>query len=225
MRPRESGSAICCGHRPSRRGDGALRGGAPGDRKSARDCGCGARLHRKIGGLHWETGDRERAKRLLRHRAGAASAKTAIRSNVPTSFRRSAGSHSERATTPAPSLGKASARRDAEQGAAMSLPVPGRVRPTVTRAQAYNTLGVALARTGQPHRGGGADRAAASLWPKPRRCRQPVELTRTSASSTARSTHSEALRRASGGWRRPRRWAISASSHGYTRTSRSPTAR
>ena len=96
---------------------------------------------------------------------------------------------------------------------------------TVTRAQAYNTLGVALARTGQLREAVEQIERSVALGRQPRPARQPVEPTRTSASSTARSTRSEASRRASRAWRRPRRWAISGSSRGSMPTWRSPIAR
>jgi adenylate cyclase len=112
------------------------------------DRAAGARLHRKIGGLHWEAGDRERAgacfasglerlgddgDRLERAHLFQEMGRLAFRAGDNAG----AIAWAERALAEAPS----------EEGTQES---PARAREAAAmRAQAYNTLGVALARTGR----------------------------------------------------------------------------
>jgi adenylate cyclase len=107
-----------------------------------------ARLHRKIGGLHWETGDRERASACfaaglerLGKDGGAIERAQLLQEIGRLAFR--AGDNvgaiawAERAL--------AEAAREGESAAD-----PERARETAAmRSHAYNTLGVALARTGR----------------------------------------------------------------------------
>ena len=111
------------------------------------DTACAGRLHRKIGGLHWEAGDRELAK--------ACFAKGLERLGLD-------GSPIERAQL-FQEVGRLAFRTGDNAGAiawarqALAESDRGQdviassqtKEATVTRAQAYNTLGVALARTGQ----------------------------------------------------------------------------
>ena len=87
--------------RAARRGAARIRaraGAALGD--GGRDPSRAARLQRKIGGLHWEAGERERAAGLLRCRARAASARhRRPASSVRTCSRRWAASRFAPATT------------------------------------------------------------------------------------------------------------------------------
>jgi adenylate cyclase len=112
------------------------------------DRAAGARLHRKIGGLHWEAGDRERAgacfasglerlgddgDRLERAHLFQEMGRLAFRAGDNAG----AIAWAERALAEAAS----------EEGTQSS---PARAREAAAmRAQAYNTLGVALARTGR----------------------------------------------------------------------------
>ena len=154
------------------------------------------------------------------------SARTAIRSSARISSRRWAGWPSAPATTPAPSPGP-SARWPTRAARRRRRADAERAREAAAmRAQAYNTLGVALARTGPARRGGGADRAqhragrgarpAAGRLPRLHEPRRALQLARPAPAAS---------RPACAGSRRRRRSATSASSRASTRTSRSPTAR
>jgi adenylate cyclase len=116
---------------------------AAGDRSGA------ARLYRKIGGLYWEAGDRERARACLAaglDRLGG-DGDPIERAHLfqelgRLAFREgdnaAAIAWAERALVEAPSAEDAAVEPDRAREAA------------AVRAQAYNTLGVALARTGRP---------------------------------------------------------------------------
>ena len=116
--------------------------------ETAADRAGAARLHRKIGGLHWEAGDRERAKacfasglELLGEDGNPIERAQLFQEIGRLAFRdgdnAGAIAWAERALAEA-------AREEAKPGD------PERARETAaTRAQAYNTLGVALARTGR----------------------------------------------------------------------------
>ena len=192
---------------------------AAGDRAGA------ARLHRKIGGLHWEAGDRERASACF-----AAGLERLGEDGDPIerahlfqemgrlAFR--AGDNAgaiawaERALAEAASEEEAAADPSAQREAA------------AMRAQAYNTLGVALARTGrlaeavdqieQQHRAGRGARSPAGGLPRLHEPRRALQLARSAAGAS---------RPACAGSRPRRRWAISASSRASTPTSPWPTAR
>jgi adenylate cyclase len=120
-----------------------------GEFERALDRAAAARLHRKIGGLHWEGGDRERATACFTTGLGhlgedgdplerAQLFQEMGRLAFRTGDNAGAIEWAERAL--------AEAARD--EGAGES---PERAREAAaTRAHAYNTLGVALARTGHP---------------------------------------------------------------------------
>jgi len=118
--------------------------------QSAGDGAGAARLYRKIGGLHWETGDRERAKACFAAgidqlgEAGDPIERAQLYQEVGRlAFR--AGDNAGAITWAERALAE-SARADAPPSDSE------RIREmAATQAQAYNTLGVALARTGQPH--------------------------------------------------------------------------
>jgi len=112
------------------------------------DRAAGARLHRKIGGLHWEAGDRERAgacfaaglerlgddgDRLERAHLFQEMGRLAFR----------AGDNARAIEWAERALAEAASEEHAP-----SNPARGR-EAAAMRAQAYNTLGVALARTGR----------------------------------------------------------------------------
>jgi adenylate cyclase len=112
------------------------------------DRAAGARLHRKIGGLHWEAGDRERAGACF-----AAGLERLGDDGDPLerahlfqemgrlAFR--AGDNAGAITWAERALVEAASEED-------PAAKPGRAREAAAmRAQAYNTLGVALARTGR----------------------------------------------------------------------------
>ncbi len=117
--------------------------------EAAGDGAGAARLYRKIGGLHWETGDRERAKACFAAGidrlgdAGDPIERAQLYQEIGRlAFR--AGDNAGAITWAERALAEA-ARADA------SPPDSERMRErAATQAQAYNTLGVALARTGQP---------------------------------------------------------------------------
>ena len=146
-------------HRAAGRGSGALRGGAARRSSATGDRAAAARLQRKIGGLHWEAGDRERAERLLRGRPGAARrGRRSDRARASLPGDRAAGV-SRRRQRRRDRLGRAGAGRSGARGARRAAE-PERAREAAAmRAHAYNTLGVALARTGRLDRGRRADRA------------------------------------------------------------------
>lgn len=115
---------------------------ATGDRAGA------ARLHRKIGGLHWEAGDRERARACFESgieqlgEDGNPIERAQLYQEIGRlAFR--AGDNAGAITWAERALVEAAK----EEGTA---PDPERARETAAmQAQAYNTLGVALARTGR----------------------------------------------------------------------------
>ena len=115
--------------------------GDHGDRAAA------ARVQRKIGGLHWEAGERERAGACSRT-AWRCSATTAMRSSGRTCFRRWAGWRFAPAITTAPSPGP-SGRWPRPPRGHEAADAEGAREAVAMRAHAYNTLGVALARTGR----------------------------------------------------------------------------
>ena len=112
------------------------------------DAARAARLHRKIGGLYWEAGDRERARTCFAAglerlgEDGDAIERAQLFQEVGRLAFRTGDNTSAIAWAK-----QALAEAEKEQHAVASVE---RVRErTVMRAQAYNTLGVALARTGQ----------------------------------------------------------------------------
>lgn len=116
---------------------------AAGDRESA------ARLHRKTGGLHWEAGDREHAATCF-----AAGLEQLGKDGSPierAQLFQELGRLAFRVGDNAGAIAWAE-RALAEAAREEETPThPGRARETAaTRVQAYNTLGVALARTGRP---------------------------------------------------------------------------
>ena len=135
-------------HRTARRCAGALRGRAREELEAASDRGrrrASASQDRRaaLGGR------RTRARqRLLRGRPRTARRGRRTRSSVRTSTRRSAGWPSVPATTPTPSPGP-SGRLPKRREEHAELDTERARETAVTRAQAYNTLGVALARTGR----------------------------------------------------------------------------
>ena len=112
------------------------------------DAARAARLHRKIGGLYWEAGDRERARTCFAtglERLGE-DGDAIERAQLFQEMGRLAFRAGDNASAIAWAE-RALAEAEKEQHAVASAE---RVRErTVMRAQAYNTLGVALARTGQ----------------------------------------------------------------------------
>lgn len=108
-----------------------------------------ARLHRKIGGLHWESGDRERAKACFMQ--GLALLGQDGHSHERAQLFQEIGRLAFRAGDNGGAIAwaeRALAEAAPESGADTE---PERIREAATaRAQAYNTMGVALARTGQP---------------------------------------------------------------------------
>lgn len=112
------------------------------------DAARAARLHRKIGGLYWEAGDRERARACFAtglERLGE-DGDSIERAQLFQEVGRLAFRTGDNASAIAWAK-QALAEAEEEQHAVASAE---RVRErTVMRAQAYNTLGVALARTGQ----------------------------------------------------------------------------
>jgi adenylate cyclase len=117
--------------------------------EAAGDGAGAARLHRKIGGLHWETGDRERAKACFA--AGIDRLGEAGDPIERAQLYQEIGRLAFRAGDNAGAIAWAE-RALAEAARADAPPADSeRVRErAATQAQAYNTLGVALARTGQP---------------------------------------------------------------------------
>jgi adenylate cyclase len=116
--------------------------------ETAADRAGAARLHRKIGGLHWETGDRERASACfalgldqLGEDGNAIERAQLFQEIGRLAFRAgdngAAITWAERALAGAASEGEAAIDPERAREAA------------ATCAQAYNTLGVALARTGR----------------------------------------------------------------------------
>ncbi len=117
--------------------------------EAAGDGASTARLYRKIGGLHWETGDRERAKACFA--AGIDQLGEAGDPIERAQLYQEIGRLAFRAGDNAGAIAWAE-RALAEAAREDAPPSDGeRVREmAATQAQAYNTLGVALARTGQP---------------------------------------------------------------------------
>jgi adenylate cyclase len=112
------------------------------------DAAGAARLHRKIGGLHWEAGDRERARACFDRglaqlgEDGDAIERAQLFQEVGRlAFR--TGDNASAIAWAKQALAEAEKGQDALASSARAK------ETTVTRAQAYNTLGVALARTGQ----------------------------------------------------------------------------
>lgn len=111
------------------------------------DAASAARLHRKIGGLYWEAGDREQARACFARgleRLGKDS-DPIERAQLFQEVGRLAfrtGDNAGAITWAKQALAEAENRQEAVANSE-------RAQATVTRAQAYNTLGVALARTGQ----------------------------------------------------------------------------
>jgi adenylate cyclase len=116
--------------------------------EACEDPAAGARLHRKIGGLHWEAGDRERAGACFA--AGLARLGDDGDSLERAHLFQEMGRLAFRAGDNAGAIEwaeRALAEVASDEG---STPEPGRAREAAAmRAQAYNTLGVALARTGR----------------------------------------------------------------------------
>jgi adenylate cyclase len=119
--------------------------------EAAGDGAGAARLYRKIGGLHWEAGDRERAKTCFD--AGIDRLGKAGDPIERAQLYQEIGRLAFRAGDNAGAIAWAE-RALAEAARADAPPSDGeRVREmAATKAQAYNTLGVALARIGQPRR-------------------------------------------------------------------------
>jgi adenylate cyclase len=112
------------------------------------DAAGAARLHRKIGGLYWEAGDRERARACFDRgleqlgEDGDAIERAQLFQEV--------GRLAFRTGDNASAIAWAKqALAEAEKGPDAVASSERAKETTVTRAQAYNTLGVALARTGQ----------------------------------------------------------------------------
>ena len=106
-----------------------------------------ARLDRKIGGLHWEAGDRGRAAACFA--AGLERLGDDGASIERAHLYQEMGRLAFRGGDNAAAIGWAKrALAEAESGGTIT-PDPGRREATAMRAQAYNTLGVALARTGR----------------------------------------------------------------------------
>jgi adenylate cyclase len=108
-----------------------------------------ARLHRKIGGLHWEAGDRERASACfqaglerLGENGNPIERAQLFQEMGRLAFR--AGDNTGAISWAERALAEAASEEE-------SADTPERAREAAsTRTQAFNTLGVALARTGRP---------------------------------------------------------------------------
>jgi adenylate cyclase len=179
-----------------------------------------ARLHRKIGGLHWEAGDRERASTCfasgleqLGEDGNPIERAQLFQEIGRLAFR--AGDNAGAIAWAEKALAEAATEADAERAR----------EAAATRAHAFNTLGVALARMGRL----GEAVARSSRASRSRRrttcCRRPAVATRIWGCSTARSTRVAASKPACAGSRPPRRSATSASSRGSMRTWRWPIVR
>jgi adenylate cyclase len=116
--------------------------------EAASDLAGAARLYRKIGGLHWEAGDRKRAGvcfeaglERLGHNGHAIERAQLFQEVGRLAFRDgdNAGAITWAERALAEAAGEEGAAADAERAREIA----------VTRTQAYNTLGVALARTGR----------------------------------------------------------------------------
>jgi adenylate cyclase len=118
------------------------------ERESAADRGGAARLHRKIGGLHWEAGDRERASACFA--SGLEELGEHGNSIERAQLFQEIGRLAFRAGDNAGAISWA--QRALAEAASDEATADGSERAreaATTRAQAYNTLGVALARTGR----------------------------------------------------------------------------
>ena len=118
------------------------------DLEAARDGAGAARLHRKLGGLHWEAGDRERASACFTSglewlgEDGNPLEKAQLFQEVGRlAFR--AGDNANAIQWAEQALAAAGTEQDAAAKPEQAL------EAAATRAQAYNTLGVALARSGR----------------------------------------------------------------------------
>ncbi len=121
--------------------------------EAAADRAMQARIYRKLGGLHWEAGDRDRA--LACFRAGLALLEGDTRGIELAHLYQEMGRMAFRsgdnqgaiewATRALVQIDRASA---GSSGAPVS-PAPGKEEAAVALSQAYNTLGVALARLGR----------------------------------------------------------------------------
>jgi adenylate cyclase len=108
-----------------------------------------ARLHRKIGGLHWEAGDRERAGACFT--AGLECLGTDGDPIERAHLFQEMGRLAFRAGDNAAAIAWAERALAGAAGEAEAGADPARVREAAAvRVHAYNTLGVALARTGRP---------------------------------------------------------------------------
>ena len=116
--------------------------------ETAADRAGAARLHRKIGGLHWEAGDRERASACF-----ASGLEQLGEDGNPierAQLFQEIGRLAFRAGDNAGAIAWAERALAEAAGAEETAADPERAREAAaTRAQAYNTLGVALARTGR----------------------------------------------------------------------------
>lgn len=117
-----------------------------GELEAAQEGAGAARLHRKIGALHWEAGDRERAKACFD--AGLSRLGEDGDPIERAHLYQELGRLAFRAGDNADAI--AWAERALAEAARAESPSSDRQRETAaTRVQAYNTLGVALARMGQ----------------------------------------------------------------------------
>src|SRR6185503_5746376 len=113
------------------------------------DRAAGARLHRKIGGLHWEAGDRERAGACFT--AGLERLGSDGDPLERAHLFQEMGRLAFRAGDNAAAIAWAERALAGAAGEAEASADPARVREAAAvRVHAYNTLGVALARTGRP---------------------------------------------------------------------------
>ena len=193
--------------------------------EAAGDGAGAARLYRKIGGLHWETGDRERARACFAagiDRLGEAGDPI---ERASSSTRRSVAWPFAPATMRAPSPGP-SGRLPRRRGRTRRLPTASasargrRRRRRPTTRWAWRSRG----RASPGRRSTGSSRA--SRWPRATiSCRRPAAATPTSACSRARSIRRAASRPACAASRSPGRSAISPSSRGCMPTWRWPIAR
>ena len=184
-----------------------------------------ARLLRKIGALHWEAGDRERAGACFDAGLGGLG-----EDGDPIER-----AHLYQELGPARLPRRRQRRRD-RAGPSGRLPRLARAgtpsdgeRERETAATQVAGLQHARRRAGAhgPARGGGRRGSSrASRWPRRTTCcRRPAAATPTSACCRARSIRRAASRPASAASRSRARSATSASSRGCTPTSRWPTAR
>ena len=176
----------------------------------------------QIGGLHWEAGDRERARACFQQ-ASNGLARTATRSSGPSCSRRWAGWRFAPATMLARSRGP-SGLWPRRQVRGRRRPIPSAPARPLHASPGLQHAGCRPCAHGAPRRGG-PDRAE-------HRAGQEHELLQAAcrgytnlACSTARSTRAGASRPVCGGSRPRRRSAISASSRGSMPTLPWPIAR